>query len=51
MLKRFNQLCLDHGLLKGDNKIYVSLAHDDRDIADALSAVGAALDQLKRERQ
>jgi glutamate-1-semialdehyde 2,1-aminomutase len=49
-LKRFNQLCLEHGVLKGDNKIYVSLAHDERDIDEALGAFAAALDQLKRER-
>ncbi len=35
-LKRFNQLCFDRGLLKGDHKIYVSLAHTDADIDEAL---------------
>jgi glutamate-1-semialdehyde 2,1-aminomutase len=49
-LKRFNQLCLEEGVLKGDNKIYVSLAHDEQDVADALAAFGRALSRLKSEK-
>ncbi len=36
-LKRFNALCMEEGIIKGDNKIYVSLAHTDADIAEALA--------------
>jgi glutamate-1-semialdehyde 2,1-aminomutase len=49
-LKRFNQLCLEEGVLKGDNKIYVSLAHDKNDVADALAAFGRAINRLKSEK-
>lgn len=49
-LKRFNELCLHNGVLKGDNKIYVSLAHDDTDVTDAVDAFARSLDQLKREK-
>jgi glutamate-1-semialdehyde 2,1-aminomutase len=48
LLKRFNQLCLERGLVKGDNKIYVSLAHTDRDIAEALAIAADAIAALKR---
>lgn len=50
-LKRFNTLCLEQGILKGDNKIYVSLAHDDRDVTEALDRFAVALDRLKREQR
>jgi glutamate-1-semialdehyde 2,1-aminomutase len=49
-LKRFNALCLSQGVLKGDNKIYVSLAHDERDVVEALERFAVALDLLKHER-
>lgn len=50
-LKRFNTLCLEQGILKGDNKIYISLAHDDRDATEALDRFAVALDRLKREQR
>jgi len=50
-LKRFNTLCLEQGILKGDNKIYISLAHDDRDVTEALDRFAVALDRLKREQR
>lgn len=50
-LKRFNALCLEAGVLKADHKIYVSLAHDDRDIADALVAFDKALGTMACEQR
>lgn len=46
---RLNQLLRAKGLLKGDSKFYISLAHDDDDIAATLTAFGDALAQLKSE--
>ena len=45
-LKRFNALCLEEGILKGDNKIYVSLAHTAADVDAALAGFGRAIDRL-----
>lgn len=42
MMRRFNLLLRQHGVLKGDSKFYVSLAHDERDVAVALAAFDAA---------
>ncbi len=36
--KRFNALVRERGVFKSDNKIYVSLAHDDADIALVINA-------------
>ena len=36
--KAFNAGLLEHGILKGDNKFYVSLAHTDEDVAKTLDA-------------
>jgi glutamate-1-semialdehyde 2,1-aminomutase len=36
--KRFNAMVRQHGVFKSDNKIYVSLAHDQADIALAIDA-------------
>ena len=44
---RMNQLLRANGLLKGDSKFYISLAHDDDDIAATLTAFGDALAQLQ----
>jgi glutamate-1-semialdehyde 2,1-aminomutase len=42
--KRFNALVRERGVFKSDNKIYVSLAHDEADIAQAIDAFrGAAM--------
>jgi glutamate-1-semialdehyde 2,1-aminomutase len=38
LLSRFNALLRERGILKGDQKYYVSLAHDARDVADAKAA-------------
>jgi glutamate-1-semialdehyde 2,1-aminomutase len=42
MMKRFNQLLRENGVLKGDSKFYISLAHDERDVDVALRAFDAA---------
>ena len=42
MMRRFNRSLREHGVLKGDSKIYVSLAHDAADVAQALSAFAGA---------
>ncbi len=42
MMRRFNQLLRENGVLKGDSKFYISLAHDEGDIATALAAFDAA---------
>lgn len=46
-LTRFNALLLEEGVLKGDTKFYVSLAHDPADIQKTLDAFRSAVDQLK----
>ncbi|MGE0719801.1 MAG: aspartate aminotransferase family protein [Alphaproteobacteria bacterium] len=39
--KRFNRCMRENGLLKGESKFYVSLAHDEADVAQALDAFAA----------
>ena len=46
-LRRFNVLCADHGLIKGDHKIYVSLAHTDADIDEALAIFDRVLAAMR----
>ena len=41
--KAFNAGLLEHGILKGDNKFYVSLAHTDEDVAKTLDAFDRVL--------
>lgn len=45
-LKRFNMLLRERGVLKGDSKFYVSLAHTDEDVRRTLGAVAGALEAL-----
>jgi len=45
-LKRFNALLRERGVLKGDSKFYVSLAHTPEDVRHTLSAVAGALEVL-----
>ena len=47
MLNRFNELLLARGVLKGDTKFYISLAHTNADIQQTLDAFAAAIDELK----
>jgi glutamate-1-semialdehyde 2,1-aminomutase len=41
-MRLFNRTLREHGVLKGDSKFYISLAHDERDIAAAFAAFDAA---------
>jgi glutamate-1-semialdehyde 2,1-aminomutase len=42
MSRRFNALLRERGVFKSDNKIYISLAHDSRDVADTVAAFASA---------
>ena len=46
MLKRFNQHLRAHGIMKGESKYYVSVAHTRADIDHTISAWTAALAEL-----
>ena len=46
MSRRFNDLVRANGVFKSDNKMYVSLAHDERDVHDTLSAFTTAAKQM-----
>ena len=47
MLGRFNELLLARGVLKGDTKFYVSLAHSTADVQHTLDAFASAIEELK----
>ena len=49
-LKRFNQLLRARGLMKGESKYYVSLAHTQADIDHTVGAWTDALKELKAGR-
>ena len=49
MLRRFNQLLLEYGVLKGDSKFYISTAHTEQDIECILQAFAKVIDRLKEE--
>ena len=49
MLKRFNALLMENGVLKADSKIYVSTAIDDEDITRTIAAMEDAVGRLARE--
>jgi len=51
LLKAFNAACVTHGVLKGQQKLYVSLAHTDEDVAQTLEVFEAALAALPRRRE
>jgi glutamate-1-semialdehyde 2,1-aminomutase len=46
LLKRFNVECLRRGVLKGGQKLYLSLAHTDEDVARTLEVFAGALAAL-----
>jgi glutamate-1-semialdehyde 2,1-aminomutase len=46
MAKRFNTALRRHGVFKSDSKMYISLAHDARDVADSIAAFRAAASEL-----
>jgi glutamate-1-semialdehyde 2,1-aminomutase len=48
MLKQCNALLRERGILKGDSKYYVSLAHTDEDIRQTLEAFAASIAELAR---
>jgi glutamate-1-semialdehyde 2,1-aminomutase len=45
--RRFNAALMKRGILKSDGKYYVSLAHDDKDVAHTISAWEGAVRELK----
>jgi len=48
LMRRFNTLLRDRGILKGESKYYISLAHTDEDIAFTIAAWKGAIKQLKQ---
>jgi glutamate-1-semialdehyde 2,1-aminomutase len=42
-LRRFNETCLRHGVLKGTNKIYMSVAHTEEDVERTLEVFKLAI--------
>jgi glutamate-1-semialdehyde 2,1-aminomutase len=46
MMRRFNALLRERGILKGDSKYYISLAHTDDDIAFTIAAWQSAIAAL-----
>ncbi|MGH7057122.1 MAG: aspartate aminotransferase family protein [Acetobacteraceae bacterium] len=51
MQKRFNRALLEAGLLRGDTKFYLSIAHDAADVQDALAAFTSAAEATARVRE
>jgi glutamate-1-semialdehyde 2,1-aminomutase len=47
--RRFNDLVRANGVFKSDNKMYISLAHDERDVQDTVAAFTDAARQLASE--
>lgn len=43
-LRRFNAVLRQNGVLKGDTKFYISVAHDEADITQTIAACRAAID-------
>ncbi len=46
---RFDELLRQHGILKSPHKFYISLAHDDADIAQTVQAIAWAADVMESE--
>jgi glutamate-1-semialdehyde 2,1-aminomutase len=51
MMKQFNTLLRRRGILKGDSKFYVSLAHTPEDIRETREAFASAVDELAAMRK
>jgi glutamate-1-semialdehyde 2,1-aminomutase len=51
MGKRFNALLRERGIMKGDSKYYVSLAHTAEDVKHTKEAWASAIDELVAERK
>lgn len=47
--RRFNGFAREGGVFKSDNKIYISLAHDERDVGDTITAFRQAAHRLGQE--
>ena len=43
-----NAVLLKHGVLKSEGKYYISIAHDDADIAQTVKAWEAGIKELRR---
>ena len=50
LLRRCNELLLERGILKIDVKNYMSTAHTNKDVDDALDIWSSTLDTLASER-
>ena len=48
LMRRFNGLLRERGILKGESKYYISLAHTDQDIKDTIGIWKDAIAELKR---
>jgi glutamate-1-semialdehyde 2,1-aminomutase len=48
--KRFNRLLRERGILKGESKYYVSLAHTEEDVRFTCEAWASAIDELAANR-
>ena len=51
MQKRMNASLLERGILKGEGKYYISLAHTPEDVDKTLSAIAASVDELARAKK
>ncbi|MEZ5850511.1 MAG: aminotransferase class III-fold pyridoxal phosphate-dependent enzyme [Hyphomicrobiaceae bacterium] len=47
MARRFNAALLRQGVLKSDGKYYISIAHDERDVAQTIAAWEAGVKELR----
>ena len=46
LMRRFNALLRERGILKGEIKYYISLAHTDEDIAFTIDAFAGAIGEI-----
>ena len=51
MLRRFNALLRERGILKGEQKYYVSLAHTEADVRQTIDAWESAIQELAAQRK
>ncbi len=51
LAQRFNALLQERGVLKGEGKYYVSLAHTEKDVSDTFDAWSSALEVMASERR
>ena len=48
--RRLNELLLERGIIKGETKYYLSIAHDEEDVRQTFDAWSDALGVLAAER-